>query len=105
MFYLSTETIEKAYNALTSVELEDQGANAMFYFLILKACGINRISYETPNFSEKKGFYYASRISSLFAPTENSLKVWLFKPFYNEVMASAAHLRTFKKLGWRKTEK
>ena len=29
MFYLSTETIEKAYNALTSVELEDQGANAM----------------------------------------------------------------------------
>lgn len=54
MFYLSTETIEKAYNALTSVELEDQGANAMFYFLILKACGINRISYETPNFSEKK---------------------------------------------------
>ena len=35
MFYLSTETIEKAYNALTSVELDDQGANAMFYFLIL----------------------------------------------------------------------
>ena len=82
MFYLSTETIEKAYNALTSVELEDQGANAMFYFLILKACGINRISYETPNFSEKKGFYYASRISSLFAPTEKQPKKYGFlNPF------------------------
>lgn len=82
MFYLNTETVENAYNTLTSVELDDQGANAMFYFLILKACGINRISYEIPNFSDKKGFYYASRISSLFAPNEKQPKKYGFlNPF------------------------
>ena len=32
MFYLSTETIEKAYNALTSVELEDQAQMQCFIF-------------------------------------------------------------------------
>ncbi len=29
MYYLDTQTIENAYNSLTSLELGDQGANAM----------------------------------------------------------------------------
>ena len=82
MYYLSTETIENAYKSLTSLVLDEQGANAMFYYLILKACGINRINYELPNFSEKKGLYYASRLSSLFTPEEKQPKKYGFlNPF------------------------
>lgn len=33
MYYLDTQTIENAYNSLTSLELGDQGANAMFEVL------------------------------------------------------------------------
>lgn len=82
MYYLDTQTIENAYNSLTSLELGDQGANAMFYFFILKACGINKINHELPNFSERNGLYYASRLSSLFTPNENQPKKFGFlNPF------------------------
>ena len=52
MFYLSTQTIENAYRNLTCIEFDKDKSNAIFYFLILKACGINKINYETPNFAE-----------------------------------------------------
>jgi 5-methylcytosine-specific restriction protein B len=82
MYYLSTETIEQAYNSVTSLMLDEQGANAVFYYLILKACGINRVSYELPNFSEKNGLYYASRLSSLFSPYEKQPQKYGFlNPF------------------------
>lgn len=82
MFYLSTQTIENAYRNLTSIEFDKDKSNAIFYFLILKACGINKINNETPNFAEKNGVYFASRISSLFRPDEKQPKKYGFiNPF------------------------
>lgn len=82
-YYLSTDTIEEAYKKITAVDFGDKDkANALFYFLILKGCGINKISYETPNFGDKNGFYYASRISSLFTPEEQQpKKLGFLNPF------------------------
>lgn len=82
-YYLSTNTIEEAYKKITSVDLGDKDKeNALFYFLILKGCGINKISYETPTFGEKNGLYYASRISSLFTPEEaQPNKLGFLNPF------------------------
>lgn len=80
MYYLSTSTIEAAYRSLTSVELKD--ANVAHYFLLMKACGINKLSYEMPNFTERNGLYFASRISSLFSPEEEQPKKYGFiNPF------------------------
>ena len=80
MYYLSTNTIEQAYQALTSVELNE--ANIAFSFFIMKACGINKISYELPDFAEKNSLYYASRISALFTPNETHPKKYDFiNPF------------------------
>lgn len=80
MYYLNTDTIEKAYKEITSIELKDP--QPMFYFLIMKACGINRISYMPPAFAENNGLYFASRISSLFAPEEKQpKKLGFLNPF------------------------
>lgn len=80
MYYLSTKTVEAAYKCLTSVEIDD--SNVAHYFLLMKACGINKLSYETPNFTDKNGLYYASRISSLFSPKEEQPKKFGFiNPF------------------------
>ncbi|MDE6314572.1 MAG: hypothetical protein K2M46_13335 [Lachnospiraceae bacterium] len=68
MYYLSTETIEQAYHVLTSRTLKSP--NDLLYFLILKACGINKLTYESMDNVKENGLYYASRLMSLFAPDE-----------------------------------
>lgn len=45
MFYLSTNTIEAAYGILTSTEL--LSPDDLLYFLILKSCAINKLTYES----------------------------------------------------------
>jgi len=80
MYYINTVTIEKAFNNLASLELKEP--NTAFSFFIMKACEINKITYETPNFIEKNGLYYASRISALFSPEEKQPKKYDFmNPF------------------------
>lgn len=80
MYYISTDTIENAFNSLASVELKEP--STAFSFFIMKACGINKITYETPNFIEKNGLYYSSRISALFSPEETQPKKYDFmNPF------------------------
>lgn len=68
MYYLSTTTIEAAYNVLTSTELISP--NDLLYFMILKACGINKITYESFEKVKEEGLYYASRMMMLFSPEE-----------------------------------
>lgn len=68
MYYLSTRTIENAYNILTSTELSSP--NDLLYFLILKSCGINKLTYESFEKVKEEGLYYASRLMSLFSPIE-----------------------------------
>lgn len=68
MYYLSTKTIEQAYRILTSRALKSP--NDLLYFLILKACGINKLTYESMDNVKENGLYYASRLMSLFAPDE-----------------------------------
>lgn len=68
MYYLSTKTIEQAYHILTSGILKSP--NDLLYFLILKACGINKLTYESMDNVKENGLYYASRLMSLFAPNE-----------------------------------
>lgn len=68
MFYLSTNTIEAAFNVLTSTELASP--NDLLYFLILKSCGINKLTYESFEKVKEDGLYFASRLMSLFSPEE-----------------------------------
>lgn len=68
MYYLSTATVEEAYKVLTSTELAS--SNDLLYFLILKSCGINKLTYESFEKVKEDGVYYASRLMSLFVPTE-----------------------------------
>ena len=80
MYYITTDTIEKAFECLSSIELKEP--STAFPFFIMKACGINKLTYETPNFSEKNGLYYASRLSALFTPEEIQPKKYDFmNPF------------------------
>lgn len=80
MLYLSTTTIEKAYQTLSSIDLQDPGV--VFSTFILRACGINKVTFESPNFRAKNGFYFASRLSSLFSPLETQPKKYGFiNPF------------------------
>ncbi len=66
MYYISTATIENAFRSLADAVLKDP--NTAFHFFIMKACGINKLTYEIPNFLEKNGLYFSSRISALFSP-------------------------------------
>ena len=68
MYYLSTSTIKEAYKVLTSAELVSP--NDLLYFLILKSCGINKLTYESFEKVKEDGLYYASRLMSLFSPEE-----------------------------------
>lgn len=68
MYYLSSNTIEAAYDVLTSTEL--LSPNDLLYFLILKSCGINKLTYESFEKVKEKGLYFASRLMSLFSPEE-----------------------------------
>lgn len=68
MFYLSTKTVEEAFKVLTATELESP--NDLLYFLILKSCGINKLTYESFEKVKEDGLYYASRLMSLFSPEE-----------------------------------
>lgn len=80
MYYISTETIEQAFKNLAALELKEP--STVFPFFIMKACGINKITYEMPNFIEKNGLYYSSRISALFSPEEVQPKKYDFmNPF------------------------
>lgn len=80
MYYLDTATVKRAYENLTSKQLRD--SNIVHYFIIMKACGINRLSFESTDFISHNGLYYASRISSLFSPVEEQPKKFGFiNPF------------------------
>ena len=68
MFYLSTATIEAAYKELIKTELISP--NDLLNFLILKACGINKLTYQSFEKVKEGGLYYASRLMSLFSPEE-----------------------------------
>lgn len=68
MYYLTTETIEKAYNELTETKLNSP--NDLLYFMIMKACGINKLTYQSFERVKENGLYYASRLMSLFSPDE-----------------------------------
>lgn len=80
MYYIKTSVIEKAFNSLASVELKEP--SIAFSYFIMKACGINKLTYETPNFIEKNGLYYSSRLSALFSQEESHPKKYDFmNPF------------------------
>ncbi len=80
MYYLSTDTVKKAYDILVQTELKDP--SMVFSFIIMRGCGINKTSYESPSFKASNGLYYASRISSLFSPEEDQPKKYGFiNPF------------------------
>ena len=68
MYYLSTETVKNAYNVLTNTRLVSP--NDLLYFLILKSCGINKLTYESLDNVKENGLYFASRLMSLFTPSE-----------------------------------
>lgn len=80
MYYLNTDTIKKAYEELTKVEYKEP--SIIFSYILIRACGINRVTYESPNFAQKNCLYYASRLSSLFSPVEQQPKSYGFiNPF------------------------
>lgn len=68
MYYLSTDTIEAAYKELIETELISP--NDLLYFMIMKACGINKLTYQSFEKVKEGGLYYASRLMSLFSPEE-----------------------------------
>lgn len=68
MYYISTESIVKAYKALT--EKEVRNGNIFFTFLLLKSIGANKLTYV--NLEKIKDSYdFAYKISGLFLPNEN----------------------------------
>ncbi|WP_363550345.1 AAA family ATPase [Caldifermentibacillus hisashii] len=68
MYFLSTDTIKHAYNALTENEIRN--SNVLFSFFILKGCKFNSLTFEPldniPNF----GVDLTKRLSWLFGPNE-----------------------------------
>jgi 5-methylcytosine-specific restriction protein B len=68
VYFLSTYSIEKAYEELTKYEISD--SSILHIFFILKACGINSIGYEQVNVISEKGLVPAKNLSSLFTPIE-----------------------------------
>lgn len=96
MYYLSTDIIEKAYNGLTRISLPEP--NIAFSFFIMKACGINKLTFEQPSFQERNSLYYASRISALFTPEEVQPKKYDFiNPFNMIEWTSQAASEPLKK--------
>ena len=90
MYYLKTDTIIKAYKELTSIQIKDP--NIFHTYIILKAVGINKLSYvPAETISKNNGFYFASRISVLFSPDEPNPKKYDFiNPFSMSEWSSQA---------------
>ena len=74
MYYLTTETIKKAYDELTGTTLIYP--NDILYFLLLKACGINKIEHVSFDLVKENGLVFASRLMSLFTPFEDLPADW-----------------------------
>lgn len=71
MLFLSTQTVQSAFRSLASVRLSSP--NDLLYFLIMKACGFNSISYRNFGLLKDNGLEPASRLMSLFSPDEQTL--------------------------------
>lgn len=67
-YYISTETIKKAYEEL--VELTYSNQSILHIFFILKGIGINNLNYEDVDIIKKKGIPYAQDLGGLFSDFE-----------------------------------
>lgn len=69
MYYISTETIIKAYNKLSRENI--RGANILFTFFLLSSVGANKLTYI--NLENIKNVYeFAHKLSGLFSPEERT---------------------------------
>lgn len=126
MYYLSTETIKRAYNELTETNLILP--NDILYFLLLKACGVNKIEYVSFDLVKENGLKYASRLMSLFAPSEplpnsgvvinpldmkkwpsqpinDKLKKWVAQRLQNNVIGGGTQWRSYIDIDAEDTKK
>ena len=79
-FFISTESVEQAYNELKSFECVTP--SIIHIFLILKGVGYNSTTYEPISWLNERSYLPAFKISSLFSPYEKSPEKYDFiSPF------------------------
>jgi 5-methylcytosine-specific restriction protein B len=89
MRYLTTTTIEKAYESLTSVEVKN--ASILHIFFILKGCGINDLNFKSVNTISQNGYPFAANLSLLFSNEEVKPEKYDFiNPFSMSLWAKQA---------------
>lgn len=67
-YYISTDTIKKAYNEL--IQLKYTNHSILQIFFILKGIGINNLNYEDVDIIKLRGIPYAQDLGALFSDTE-----------------------------------
>ena len=96
MIFLSTETIKKAYQSLSSHEIKN--ASVLHIFLILKGCGINNMNYKPIDVISDDGFPIAANLSMLFGLDEVKPEKYEFiNPFSMKEWAGQAPSEGLKK--------
>ena len=94
--YISIETIKKAYEELSSVEVKN--SSILHIFLILKGCGLNDLNYQNVSIIGKKGLTVAHNLSMLFSSREERPPKYEFiNPFAMSKWADQAPSETLKK--------
>lgn len=67
-YYLSTDTIKKAYEELTQLNYSNQ--SILHIFFILKGIGIDNLNFVDVDIIKRKGFPYAQDLGGLFSDSE-----------------------------------
>lgn len=95
-FYISTNTIVKAYHKLTSVEVNDP--SVFHIFLILKGCGYDSLSFRPVQNIADLGIPVAYNLSGLFTPIETPpAKYEFINPLSMKSFAAQAPSESLKK--------
>jgi len=88
-YFLTTETIAKAYSELSSLDPTSPGI--LHIFLILKGTGYNSVTFEPISKIAKGAYLPAYKISSLFAPFERTPETYNFiSPFQMKAWGAQA---------------